>query len=94
MELGTYPSFFLPFFAFPVPCTFFGLPTSIPWSLSEASILVFLEVVVSASLVNVARFLVLGGGDPPLLQPLCVVETLERVSGIVVDVVEFWWWWL
>ena len=54
----------------------------------------FFEVVVSASLVNVAHFLVLGGGDPPRLRPLPVVKTLERVSGIVVDVVEFWWWWL
>jgi len=92
--LGTYPSFFLPFFAFLFPCTFFGLPTLIPWSLLNASILGFFEVVVSASLVDVAHFLVLGGGDPPRLRPLRVVESLERVSGIVVDVVEFWWWWL
>jgi len=54
----------------------------------------FFEVVVSASLVDVVRFLVLGGGDPPCLRPLRVVKSLEWVSGIVVDVVEFWWWWL
>jgi len=89
MELGTYPFFFLPFFAFPFPCTFFGLPTLIPWLLSDALILGFFEVVVSASLVDVARFLVLGGGDSPRLWPLLLSNPWSGCQALLLVLLSF-----